>query len=156
MNNIFYWNPEENDTFQKADFSLLPDNNIQMSLYENGRKKERYMQDHISLSSLDLERIRGYEKVGYKLLWSSDLWPIPDKLHLLIQKYSDTFENYKDISHVKWSINRGMSFSWKQAMAVEWSEGRIFYFIKTAQLHPKIMEEITTIQAMLHKFLPQK
>lgn len=156
MNNIFRWNPEEIDSFEKADFSLLPDNNIQMIVIENGRKKERYIQDYISLSSSDLERIRWYERVGYKLLWSSDLWNIPDRLHLFIQKNADIFQDHKDMSEVKWNVNRGISFSGKQAMIVEWSEGRLFYFIKTSQLHPEIKEEIYTVQAMLQKFLPQK
>lgn len=150
MNNEFLnWVGEETEAFSQASFTLLPDGNIQMTLLENGRKKQRYIQDYVSVSFQDSEKIKRYDRIWYKLLWSSDLWTIPDNLHLFVQKNSDNFQNYQDMSEVKWNFNRWISISWKQAMKIEASEGREFYFIKSSQLHPEITQEVMSIKKIL-------
>ncbi|MGE4443362.1 MAG: hypothetical protein AB7E37_00025 [Candidatus Altimarinota bacterium] len=146
---------EETEVFSQANFMLLEDGNIEMTLWENGRKKQRYIQDYISISYDDAEQIKRYERVGYKLLWSSDLGKIPANLTSLISKNGDKFEDYRDFSDKKGYFNRGLNIEGKQSMAISGAEGKILYFIKSTQLHPQVAQEVVSIKKILQDFFAQ-
>lgn len=155
MNKTLNWLWEETEVFSQANFMLLEDGNIEMTLWENGRKKQRYIQDYISISYDDAEQIKRYERVWYKLLWSSDLWKIPANLTSLISKNWDKFEDYRDFSDKKWHFNRWLNIEWKQSMAISGAEWKILYFIKSTQLHPQVAQEVVSIKKILQDFFAQ-
>lgn len=155
MDKLLNWLWEQTEAFSQANFTLLEDGNIEMTLWENGRKKQRYIQDYLSISSGDVEQIKRYEKVWYKLLWSSDLWDIPANLTWFISKNSDKFEDYRDFSDKKWHFNRWMNIEGKQAMAISGAEWKILYFIKSTQLHPQVIQEVVSVKKIFQDFLAQ-
>lgn len=153
MDKFLNWLWEQPEVFSQANFELLEDGNIEMTLWEGGRKKQRYIQDYLSVSWDDVQKIKGYERVWYKLLWSSDLWAIPEKLTEFISKNAESFEDYKDFSDIKWHINRGMNIAGKQAMVISWAEWKMLYFIKSTQLHPQVIQEVVSVKKIFQDFL---